>query len=77
MFNLTKQVEQGLKDNGYRAGEIAHNLWDKNKHRNLHFDYHGARVERGTVEVFTQNKWIKIAFVVDRAWCTHLNIVIY
>jgi len=56
-----------------KRGTLAHALTDKTQHRNIHYDYFGKRVTRGTVEVFVSGRWQTASFRSENSWITEIR----
>lgn len=73
MFNISEKTTI----NGYegKRGTLAQAVSDKNLHRNLHYDYFGARVMRGTVEVLIKGEWRMLRFDALNGWARTLEVI--
>lgn len=73
MFNISeKTVISGFS--GKRA-TIAQAVSDKNMHRNLHYDYFGTRVVRGTVEILIKGQWHTLRFNAMNGWARTVEVL--
>ena len=57
-----------------KRSTLAQALSDKNLHRALHYDYLGARTQRGTVEVFLKGEWHTVRFSAGSGWARRLEV---
>ena len=58
-----------------KPGTLAQALADKNLHRNFKHDYFGARVQRGTVEVYLSGEWRTVRFDCADGWCREVEVL--
>ncbi len=73
MFNISeKTVISGFPG---KRGTIAQAVSDKTLHRNLHYDYFGTRVVRGTVEILIKGQWRTIRFNATNGWARAVEVL--
>ena len=72
MFNISDStIITGFS--GKRAA-LGQALADRNLHRALHYDYFGARTQRGTVQVLLNGEWRTVRFAAGRGWARTLDV---
>lgn len=73
MFNISEKTAV----NGYdgKRGTLAQAVSDKNLHRNLHYDYFGPRVSRGTVEICIRGEWRTVRFDEQNGWARTVEVI--
>ena len=72
MINISeKTVIEGFSG---KRGTLAQTLSDKNLHRNLHYDFFGARVVKGTVECLIKGEWRTVRFDALNGWARTLEV---
>lgn len=73
MINISeKTVISGFSG---KRGTLAQAVSDKNLHRNLHYDYFGSHVTRGTVEVLIKGEWLTLRFDARDMWARTVEVL--
>lgn len=72
MFNISENTIINGFDGKRSALQQA--LSDKNLHKDLHYDFFGARTQRGTVNVLLKGEWRTVRFSVGRGWARMLEV---
>ena len=73
MFNISETTVINGFDG--RRSTLQQALSDKNLHKDLHYDFFGARTQRGTVSVLLKGEWHTVRFSAGRGWARSVEVL--
>lgn len=72
MFNISDHTE--ISGYSGKRSTLQQALSDKNLHKDLHYDFFGARTQTGTVSVLIKGEWHSVRFSAGRGWFRRLEV---